>query len=168
DGHHDLDLIVFATGFNAVTGAFDSIDIEGIEGLRLRDEWSDGPRTLLGIGVSGFPNLFITVGPHNAAAFCNMPRCIEHNVEWVSDLIASMRARGMTRVDATREAQDAWTIEVVESADRMLFSRVDSWFTGKRTRYADRKVLLYTGGFPKYRERCAQVAENEYEGFVLD
>jgi cation diffusion facilitator CzcD-associated flavoprotein CzcO len=99
DADHGLDMIVYATGFDAITGAFDRIEIRGRHGRRLRDKWADGPRTFLGLSIEGFPNLFTLVGPHNAATFCNIPRCIEQNVEWVAALLARMRERGQVRVD---------------------------------------------------------------------
>jgi cation diffusion facilitator CzcD-associated flavoprotein CzcO len=167
---HACDLIVFATGFDAITGPFEEVDIRGVDDVQLAELWDDGPQTLLGIGVAGFPNLFILVGPHNAASFCNMPRCIEHNVDWVTQLLGRMSAAGETRVCATTAGQAEWTDEVGAAAERMLFSQVDSWFTGKnssRERRGRRSVLLYAGGFPTYQERCQQVAENDYEGFEL-
>jgi cation diffusion facilitator CzcD-associated flavoprotein CzcO len=167
---HECDVLVLATGFDAVTGSFDRIEIRGEGDARLVDAWADGPRTFLGLGVASFPNLFILVGPHNAATFCNMPRCIEHNVEWVADLLAHMRARGLSRVVVEPAAQDAWTAEVHDAAGRMLFSRVESWFTGKTSASVaagERSVLLYTGGLPRFRERCEAVASDGYAGFEL-
>ena len=168
--HHECDVIVLATGFDAVTGPFERIDIQGERGARLVDAWTDGPQTFLGLGVTHFPNLFILVGPHNAATFCNMPRCIEHNVEWVADLLGHMSGHGLTRVAVEAEAQQAWTAEVHEAAERMLFSKVESWFTGKTSASVpagERSVLLYTGGFPRFRERCQAVAADGYAGFEL-
>ncbi len=169
-GGHPCDVIVLATGFDAVTGPFERIDIRGDGGARLVDAWTDGPRTFLGLGVADFPNLFILVGPHNAATFCNMPRCIEHNVEWVADLLEHMSDLGLTRVAVEAEAQQAWTAEVHEAAERMLFSKVESWFTGKTSASVptgERSVLLYTGGFPRFQERCEAVAAEGYAGFEL-
>ena len=94
DAEYAVDMIIYATGFDAITGAFDRIDIRGVGGRRLRDKWADGPRTYLGLQIEGFPNLFTLVGPHNAATFCNIPRCIEQNVDWVTALIAHMRDEG--------------------------------------------------------------------------
>jgi cation diffusion facilitator CzcD-associated flavoprotein CzcO len=167
-GHHELDVLVLATGFDAVTGPFESMSIRGFGGVGLDEAWRDGPRTYLGLGVAGFPNLFILVGPHNASSFCNMPRCIEHNVDWVSRFLESLTKEGSTRVCPTDAAQDEWTAEVHELAERMLFSKVDSWFTGRNSAHADisgRRVLLYAGGFPKYQERCQAVADDAYAGF---
>jgi cation diffusion facilitator CzcD-associated flavoprotein CzcO len=166
--HYDLDVLVLATGFDAVTGPYERIDIRGIDGVTLRDAWAGGPRTYLGLNVAGFPNLFLLVGPHNAASFCNMPRCIEHNVDWLTTLIGEMGEKGRTAVCATGEGQDEWTAEVHEAAQRMLFSKVDSWFTGRNSASVpsgQRSVLLYAGGFPRYQERCADVAADGYRGF---
>ena len=168
DAHHECDVLILATGFDAVTGSYDKIEVVGDEGARLREAWEAGPKTYLGLGVAGFPNLFMLVGPHSAASFCNMPRCIEHNVDWLAALLDDMTRTGKTRVVPTVGAQDEWTDEVVDAAERMLFSKVDSWFTGTRSRsYAGRgrTVLLYTGGFPKFQERCRAVADDGYVGF---
>jgi len=100
-------MIIYATGFDAITGAFDRIDFEGRGGAKLRDKWADGPHTYLGLNVVGFPNMLTLVGPHNAATFCNLPRCIEQNVEFVSDLLGYMRDKGLTRIEATPEAAPA-------------------------------------------------------------
>jgi cation diffusion facilitator CzcD-associated flavoprotein CzcO len=168
--HHDLDLIVFATGFDAVTGPFEQIDLRGIGGTRLSESWQDGPRTYLGLLTAGFPNLFMPVGPHNAAAFCNIPRCIEHNVEWITDVLRHMRDAGCKKIDATEPAQEEWTAEVHALASRMLLSKTQSWFTGRnRANAAERgpTVLLYTGGFPTYQKRCGEVAAAGYGGLDL-
>ena len=161
-------MLVLATGFDAVTGPYDRIDIRGVGGVTLRDAWAGGPRTYLGLNVAGFPNLFLLVGPHNAASFCNMPRCIEHNVDWLAALVGKMAEKDQTTVCATDAGQDEWTAEVHEAAQRMLFSKVDSWFTGRNSASAprgQRSVLLYAGGFPRYQERCADVAAAGYRGF---
>jgi cation diffusion facilitator CzcD-associated flavoprotein CzcO len=167
---HAVDMIIYATGFDAITGAFDRIDIRGRGGRRLKEKWADGPRTFLGLQVEGFPNLFTLVGPHNAATFCNIPRCIEQNVEWVTALIAHMRARGHVRVEPTAEAEREWTQHVLDTGRRMLFTQVDSWMTGINSNVAGkdkRTFIVYAGGAPKYRERCDDVAARGYAGFVF-
>lgn len=167
---HDLDFIVFATGFNAVLGGFERVEIRGGDGRTLQQAWADGPHTMLGLTVPGFPNLFTLVGPHNAATFCNMPRCIEQNVEWVSDLLRHMRERELITVEATDAAATAWTTHVHESASRMLFTKVDSWFTGVNSNLTGRQqrhFLLYAAGFPVYIRKCAEVAASGYEGFTF-
>jgi cation diffusion facilitator CzcD-associated flavoprotein CzcO len=169
--HYDADVIIYATGFDAITGSFERIAIRGEDGQLLRDVWAGGPATYLGLQVAGFPNLFAIVGPQNAAAFCNMTRCIELNVDWVTDLIDHMARNGHTYVAPTREAQDAWVEEVKVLADRLLFTKVSSWFTGRHRPGDDgtpRPTLLYVGGVPAYRDRCAEVAAAGYAGFVLE
>ncbi len=167
---HPLDILVYATGFDAVTGGFERIDIRGRDGLALRDKWAEGPQTLLGLQVAGFPNMFTLVGPHNAASFCNIPRCSEQNVDWVTDCIGWLTARGLARIEATEEAEREWTEHVHESASRMLYTKVDSWFMGVNPNRADKSrriFLLYGAGQPAYRERCEASAANGYAGFRL-
>ena len=167
---HELDMIIYATGFDAITGAFDRIDIRGRGGRRLRDKWAAGPRTYLGLQVEGFPNLFTLVGPHNAATFCNIPRCIEQNVDWVTALLRHMGERRLTRAEPTAAAEGEWTEHVLETGRRMLFTKVDSWMMGINSNVAGkdkRTFMVYAGGAPKYRERCEQVAAAGYAGFTL-
>jgi cation diffusion facilitator CzcD-associated flavoprotein CzcO len=170
DAQYDLDMLIYATGFDAITGAFDRIDIRGRGGRPLREKWVDGPRTYLGLGIEGFPNLFTLVGPHNAATFCNIPRCIEQNVDWVTALLAAMRARGHTRVEPTVEAEREWTQHVHDTGRRMLFTQVDSWMMGINSNVAgkDRRTfIVYAGGAPRYREKCDEVAAAGYAGFAF-
>jgi cation diffusion facilitator CzcD-associated flavoprotein CzcO len=170
DSERAFDMIVYATGFDAITGSFDRIDIKGSRGERLKDKWACGPQTYLGLQIAGFPNMLTLVGPHNAATFCNLPRCIEQNVEWVSDLLRYMRERGLTRVEATAPAEAAWTAHVHETAARLLLMQVDSWMTGINKNVAGRQkrtFMAYAGGAPKYRQKCDEVAARGYEGFRL-
>jgi cation diffusion facilitator CzcD-associated flavoprotein CzcO len=164
-----LDVLVYATGFDAVTGAFDCIDIRRASGRTLREAWADGPLTHLGLQTPGFPNLFTLVGPHNVSTFCNMPRCIEQNVDWVTACLASLAARGAKRIEARAEAAAAWTRHVHETAERLLLSRTDSWFTGVNHNLPDkpRRPLIYAGGLPLYRERCDEEAASGYAGFLI-
>ena len=167
---HEFDIIIYATGFDAVTGAFDRIEFRGSGGQRLKDKWANGPRTYLGLQTEGFPNMLTLVGPHNAATFCNIPRCIEQNVDWVTDLIRYMRENDYDRIVPSAKAEDDWTAHVHETAERMLFTKVDSWFMGINPNVPGkhkRTFLLYAGGAPAYNERCDEVAANGYEGFVL-
>ena len=170
DAEYAFDMIIFATGFDAITGSFDRIDIRGRDGRRLKDKWADGPHTYLGLQIEGFPNMLTLVGPHNAATFCNLPRCIEQNVEWVTDLLRHMRERGLTRIEATAPAEEAWTAHVHDSAARLLLTQVDSWMTGVNKNVAGRQkrtFMAYAGGAPKYRDKCDEVAAHGYEGFAL-
>jgi cation diffusion facilitator CzcD-associated flavoprotein CzcO len=164
---YELDIIIFATGFDAVTGAFTRIDFRGVGEQTLKDKWADGPRTYLGLQSAGFPNLFTLVGPHNGATFCNIPRCIEQNVEWVTDCMRYMRAHHYSRIEATADAENAWTEHVAEMANRTLLPLADSWFMGANTPGKARNFLLYAGGAPNYRKKCEEVAANGYEGFRL-
>ena len=165
-----FDMIIYATGFDAVLGGFNKLDIRGQGGLRLRDVWAEGPRTYLGLQVAGFPNLFMLLGPHNGAANCNMPRCIETNVDWVTDLLRHVRDKGYRRVESTTEAQEAWTQHVYESAEGLLSTKVDSWFMGINSNIPGRQkrmFLLYGAGAPAYRKKCEEVAARGYEGMRL-
>ncbi len=170
DRERAFDMIIYATGFDAITGAFDRIDIRGRNGEKLREKWADGPQTYLGLNVAGFPNMLTLVGPHNAATFCNLPRCIEQNVEWVSDFLAYMRDKGLTRLEATPTAERDWTAHVYETASQLLLMQVDSWMTGVNKNVSGRQkrtFMAYAGGAPKYRQKCEDVVAKGYEGFVL-
>ena len=169
DEMYDLDIIIYATGFDAVTGSLKRIDITGKDGLKLTDKWANGPRTLLGMQTVGFPNLFTLVGPHNGATFCNIPRCIEQNVEWVADTVAYMKKNNFHSMEPTLEAEDAWTIHVDETAEGTLFPTADSWFMGVNINDPSKKrtFMLYAGGQQNYRAECDKAAENAYAGFVL-
>ena len=167
---YEFDMIIYATGFDAITGAFDRIDFQGRNGEKLRDKWADGPHTYLGLNVAGFPNLLTLVGPHNAATFCNLPRCIEQNVEFVSGLLGWMREHGKTRIEATPDAETTWTAHVHDTASRLLLTQVDSWMTGVNKNVPGRlkrTFMAYAGGAPKYRQKCEEIAANGYEGFAL-
>lgn len=164
---YEFDMIIFATGFDAVTGAFNRIEFRGVGGQTLRDKWADGPHTYLGLQSVGFPNLFTLVGPHNGATFCNIPRCIEQNVEWVTECLRYMREHNYTRIEATPAAEEGWTEHVAETATRTLLPLANSWFMGANTPGKKRTFLLYAGGSPAYRQKCEEVAANGYEGFLL-
>ncbi len=170
ESEHEVDMIIYATGFDAITGAFDRIDVRGVGGRRLREKWADGPRTYLGLQIAGFPNLFTLVGPHNAATFCNIPRCIEQNVDWVTALIGHMREKDYARVEPTLDAERDWTQHVHDTGRRMLFTQVDSWMMGINSNVAGkqrRTFIVYAGGAPKYREKCDEVAARGYVGFTF-
>jgi cation diffusion facilitator CzcD-associated flavoprotein CzcO len=170
DAAYEFDIIVYATGFDAITGAFDRMEIRGVGGELLKKKWADGPRTYLGLMSAGFPNFMTLIGPHNAATFCNIPRCAEQNVDWVADLITHMRERGYRRAVPAVSAEDEWTAHVYETGRYLLLTQVDSWMTGinrnvpTRTK---RTFMAYAGGAPAYRQRCEDVAASGYEGFEL-
>jgi len=167
---YEFDLIIYATGFDAITGAFDRIEFIGQNGRRLRDEWEKGPRTYLGVQVEGFPNLVMLAGPQGASVSTNFPRAIETSVEWASDLVAHMRAEGLRRVECTKDAQDAWVVEIEELYGMVLLRNAKSWFTGYNSNVDGHDIkrhMIYNGGAPRYRRRLDKVVANDYDGFVL-
>jgi len=164
---YEFDMLILATGFDTVTGSLDRIDIRGSNGVSLKEKWVDGPRTYLGMGSSGFPNLFTLVGPHNGATFCNIPRCIEQNVEWVSDCIEHMTKNDIRRIEPNKDAEDRWTEHVQDVASGSLLTKTDSWFMGANIPGKPRQMYLYAGGSPLYRKTCDDVASNNYEGYTL-
>lgn len=166
---HDLDAIIYATGFHSVTGELLRMDIRGQQGRTLQEHWSDGPKTNLGVQFSGFPNLFAIMGPHNPALFCNITRCVESNVEWIVDCIRYMGENGFETMTATAEAEEAWTERCYESAKGLLINEMqDSWFFGSTNPENVRgRFMLFAGGVPMYREIFADVAAKGYEGFKL-
>jgi cation diffusion facilitator CzcD-associated flavoprotein CzcO len=165
---YEFDMLLLATGFDTVTGSLDRIEIRGSGGVALKEKWVDGPKTYLGMGSSGFPNMFTVVGPHNGATFCNIPRCIEQNVEWVTDCIKYMNESGISRIDPNKDAEEEWTAHVQDVASGSLFSKADSWFMGANIPGKPRQMYLYAGGSPLYRKTCDRVAENNYEGYTLE
>jgi cation diffusion facilitator CzcD-associated flavoprotein CzcO len=165
---HPLDVIIYATGFDAGTGALTRIDIRGEAGQSLADKWRDGPKTYLGLLVSGFPNLFIVNGPQNAAALCNAGRCIEQNVDWIARCIQHLRARGMRRIAPTAAAEEEWTEHVEEVAETtVLRLNTDSWFFGANTPGKARRAGIYAAGAREYRERCEEAAQAGYPGCTM-
>ena len=156
EAEYELDLLVFATGFDAMTGSLLRIDIRGAGGLRLADAWAEGPRSLLGLQIAGFPNLFTITGPGSPSVLVNMPVAIEHHVDWIADCIEHMRKHGKTRVEATEEAQDAWVEHVAEVARWTLFGKANSWYIGANIPGKPRVVMPYTGGQPLYREQIGR------------
>jgi len=168
DGEYPLDIIVFATGFDAMTGPLLRIDIRGRDGLALADAWSAGPRNYLGLQVAGFPNLFTVTGPGSPSVLCNMPVAIEQHVEWITDCIAHMRANGLERVEAQPEAMDRWVAEVNAAANATLLPQAHhSWYLGANVPGKPRVFMPYAGGMGRYREICNEVAARGYEGFAL-
>ena len=167
DASYELDAIVFATGFDAMTGSLLKIDIRGAGGLRLAEKWAAGPRTFLGLQVAGFPNLFTITGPGSPSVLLNMPVAIEQHVDWVSDCIEHMRAKGFRTIEARLDAEDAWVEHVNEVAKQTLFYEAKSWYLGANVPGKPRVFMPYVGGQPLYREKCDAVATAGYPGFAL-
>ena len=164
---HELDALVYATGFDAMTGALLGIDIRGSGGVPLREKWDDGPRAYLGLQMAGFPNLFTITGPCSPSVLSNMVVSIEQHVDWIADCIAHLRARGLTRIEATAAAEEAWVDHANEAADTTLYPLANSWYVGANIPGKKRVFMPYAGGVGPYREICDQVAAEDYRGFIL-
>ena len=166
----EADAICYATGFDAVTGAFDRIDIAGVDGKKLREHWRDGPLTTLGVQVSGFPNLFILVGPQSGSATANFPRGIEDVVNWMTRTARHIEEHDIGRFEGRPEAELEWLDHVREVNSRLLLSRTQSWFNGHNInldRDDEPRVMVYLGGAPLYRRILNEEAERDYPSFVL-
>ena len=153
-----------ATGFDAVTGGFNAIDITGVDGQRLKDRWVGGPKTYLGVTVAGFPNMVMAMGPH--AALGNFPRSIEYNVEWIAELISYAYENGISLVEATEKAQHDWTEHVEHCSKGLLTNDVDSWLTGVNSNVdgkETRTTMIYNGSAVDYRARCDEIAREHYK-----
>jgi cyclohexanone monooxygenase len=164
---YDCDALVFATGFDAMTGALTCIDIRGRGDLGLAEKWAEGPRTYLGLMTAGFPNLFMITGPGSPSVLSNMIVSIEQHVDWLSDCLAHLRTRGLTTIEAVPEAEEAWVAHVNEVADRTLYPQAASWYMGANVPDKPRVFMPYIGGVGVYREKCAEIAAKGYEGFRL-
>ena len=163
--HHALDCIVFATGFDAVTGALIKLNLRGRGGLPLGEKWSAGPRAYLGLCTAGFPNLFMITGPGSPSILANFPVCIEQHVDWIADCIARMRAEGRDEIEPSVQAEDDWARMIAEEANKTLLPRANSWYMGANIPGKPRVFLAYPNGIHTYAELCAGVAERGYEGF---
>ncbi len=167
DARYDIDALVLATGFDAMTGTLAKIDIVGRGGRRLVDDWADGPRTYLGLGVDGFPNLFLVSGPGAPAVLANMVLHAEAHVNWIADAIAHLDQHGYAALEATPDAVDNWIAECNRRADATLFPKANSWYMGANVPGKPRVFMLFIGGFAAYLDICAEVAGAGYKGFSL-
>jgi cation diffusion facilitator CzcD-associated flavoprotein CzcO len=168
DREYEFDIIIYATGFDAVTGSYDRIDIRGINGVRLREKWKEGPKTYLGILIDGFPNLAMVMGPH--AGLGNFPRAAEFSADWVTGLIRFAHERGLTRIEATAAGVADWTDHVIACSEGLLANEIDSWMTGVNRNVEGknvRRIMRYSGGHPKFRERCEAVVADGYRELTL-
>ncbi len=166
-GPVDVDVIVFATGFDAMTGAICNVDIRGVGGLELKKKWEDGPRTYLGLMVAGFPNLFTVTGPGSPSVLSNMMVSIEQHAEWITDCLVHLRGRGGATIEATVDAEDDWVDHVREVGDATLYPKANSWYMGANVPGKPRVFLPYVGGVGAYREICDEVAADDYRGFAV-
>ena len=158
-----FDIIIYATGFDAISGAFDRMDIAGVDGVRLKDVWANGPRTYLGVFVEGFPNLFMTMGPH--AGLGNYTRTAEYSVEFVSGVVQYAREKGLTRIETTADGEREWTDFVLGLGEDLLMNEVPSWMTGVNRNVEGKQVpriMRYSGGHPAYRRHCDAIAAAGY------
>ena len=168
DRGFEFDFIVYATGFDAVFGSYNRIDIRGVDGRRLKEQWEEELATFLGLQTNGFPNFFMIMGPHAMAG--NNPRSIEYQVEWVTEVITYMNDRGLTRAEATPEAQKSWHQYVLDQGKDLLRNEVDSWQTGININLEGRQTrmtLMYAGGQPSFRRRCEEVVRDGYRELNL-
>jgi cation diffusion facilitator CzcD-associated flavoprotein CzcO len=164
---YPLDIIVYATGFDALTGPLLALGIQGRRGLSLADAWSMGPKTFLGLAIPDFPNLFTITGPGSPSVLSNMPVSIEQHVEWISGCLGYLRDHHIATIEARRDAMERWTDHVQEVAGRTLYPKAASWYMGANIPGKPRLFLPYIGGVGNYRDKCASVASNGYEGFDL-
>ena len=167
DRHLDVDTIVFAIGFDAITGALADIEIRGTAGLALRDAWAAGPKTLLGLQTAGFPNLFMITGPGSPSVLSNMVVSIEQHVDWIAECLAHLRTLGLTRIEASQEAEERWMDHVAELAAETLYPQANSWYLGANIPGKPRVLMPYVAGCGQYRQECEQVVANGYDGFLL-
>ncbi|MYT10983.1 cyclohexanone monooxygenase [Streptomyces sp. SceaMP-e96] len=167
DREHAVDVIAFATGFDALTGSQVAMDIVGKGGTTLREKWADGPRNHLGLLSAGFPNLFTVIGPLSPSVLSNAVVAIEQHVEWITDCIAHLRRNGITEIDATPRAEADWCTHVADLAAQTLYPSVDSWYMGANVPGKPRVFLAYTGGLERYRAECDAAAEDGYRAFAL-
>ncbi len=168
DAEFEFDMIIYATGFDAITGSFDRIDIRGVNGEKLKDRWKYGPETYLGVMVDHFPNMMMLIGPHMALG--NIPRSIEHNVDWVTDMVRHLRDHKITRVEATEGEVQTWTDHVKSLGEGLLLNEVNSWMTGVNTNVEGKQVRIvnrYSGSAPDYRAKCDAVASSGYKDLAL-
>lgn len=167
DRHHEFDMIIYATGFDAVTGALRKIDIQGRDGLTLEEKWAGGPESYLGLSMHGFPNLFTITGPQSPSLLSNVPVPIEHHVEWIANAVEYMIDEGHRLIEPTKKAEKAWGIHNRKEADKTLYKTTDSYYLGTNVPDKPNVFMLYAGGVDSYHDIILEVAKKGYEGFEL-
>ncbi len=163
----EFDDIVFATGFDAMTGTMTRIDIRGTGGQTLKDKWEAGPLTYLGLMTAGFPNLFMITGPGSPSVLSNMMVSIEQHVEWITDCLSHLKGRGMPTIEATSQAEADWVVHVNKVAHKTLYPQANSWYMGANIPGKPRVFMPYIGGVDVYADKCDEVAAKGYEGFAI-
>jgi cation diffusion facilitator CzcD-associated flavoprotein CzcO len=163
----EVDAIVYATGFDAMTGSFTRVDIQGVGGVALKDQWANGPTTYLGLAVTGFPNFWSVTGPQSPSVLSNMMVSIEQHIDWIADCLVYLRDKGYNRIEAQPDAQTGWVEHSNELGDQTLYPKANSWYMGANVPGKTRVFLPYIGGCGPYRQKCDEVAANGYEGFKL-
>ncbi len=167
DEEYEFDIIVFATGFDAMTGTYLKMDIRGRDDVSLKDRWAEGPKDYLGLQVAGFPNMFMITGPGSPNVLSNMPVSIEQHIEWIADFIAYMTEHGIETSEADADAEKEWGVHLQEVAEPTMFMLADSWYLGANIPGKPRVFMPYAGGVGTYRKKCNEIAANGYEGFIL-
>jgi cyclohexanone monooxygenase len=162
-----VDAIAFATGFDAMTGALREIDISGVDGQKLSEKWTFGPKTYLGLMVSGFPNMFIITGPGSPSVKSNMVCSIEQHVEWIADCISFLDRHELASIEASEKAEQDWVAHVNEVANKTLYPVAASWYSGSNIPGKPRVFMPYVGGLSTYNKICDDVVAGGYRGFVL-
>jgi cyclohexanone monooxygenase len=168
NGAYPADILICATGYDAITGALLAVDITTGAGASLRREWEAGPRTYLGLAIAGFPNLFTVTGPGSPSVISNMVLSIEEHVDWIAECLTHLRRRGVRTIEASEEAQEKWVSHVREVAAGTLFYKANSWYVGANVPGKPRVFMPYVGGVGVYRQTCQEIAEAGYRGFLLD
>ena len=166
---YELDILVFATGYDGMTGPLFKIDIRGKDGVTLKEKWEEGSmvRTYLGLTTAGFPNFFMITGPESPSVLVNMPAAIEQHVEWIADCIEYMHEHEVEIIESTAEAEEAWSKHCRDVAEMTLYVKTDSWYTGANIAGKPRSFLIYLGGFDVYKQKCNEIAAADYRGFTL-
>ncbi|MTD54333.1 flavin-containing monooxygenase [Amycolatopsis pithecellobii] len=166
-GEYELDVLVLATGFDAMTGSLTRMNVTGVGGVNLKDKWADKPWNYLGLVVSGFPNLFMIHGPGSPSVVAQMVTQCEYQMDWIAELIDHMEYRGIATADTTHDTESEWCDKVTEVANQTLFPLADSWYAGANIEGKARSFMIWVGGFDAFADKCDEVAANGYEGFVL-
>lgn len=164
---YPVDVLILATGYDAMTGALLAIDITTTDGKSLRHEWGKGPETYMGLGIAGFPNMFVVTGPGSPSVFSNMVLSVEHDMDWISDCLSWLRDRGYPTIEADEKAQNDWMEHVDQLASQTLVNKAASWYRGANVEGKPQKFMPYLGGVNTYQARCREIAQNGYEGFLV-